>query len=124
MVELEGTSKIIWLCLPCPRLGFHPLDQAAQGPIQLGLECLQGQGIQDLSRQALKTISFISPVPLHPKAHGSVPNACNRKCWKGVAKGIHKSAPCQMEKCRRCWWGVQQKKGITASWQGLHPNMG
>jgi len=45
---------------PCHMQGCRPsyltLDQAAQGPIQPGLECLQGWGIHGLSGQ---------PVPHH-----------------------------------------------------------
>jgi len=43
---LEGTSRIMDLQPPCHRQGHQPphltLDQAAQGPIQPGLEHLQG----------------------------------------------------------------------------------
>jgi len=49
---LEGTSKIINLQSPCCMQGHQPphliLDQAAQGPIQPGLEHLQGRGIHSL----------------------------------------------------------------------------
>uniref|UniRef100_G1NQP0 FAT atypical cadherin 3 n=1 Tax=Meleagris gallopavo TaxID=9103 RepID=G1NQP0_MELGA len=45
---LEGTSKIMNLQPLCHRQGYQPphliLDEAAQGPIQSGLEHLQGQG--------------------------------------------------------------------------------
>ena len=49
MVELEGTLRIIKLQPQCCMQGHQPLylilDQAAQGPIQPGLEHLQGRGI-------------------------------------------------------------------------------
>jgi len=52
---LEGTSRIIKLQPRHHRQGFQPphfiLDQAAQGPIQPGLEHLQGRGIHNLSGQ-------------------------------------------------------------------------
>jgi len=40
---------------PCHGQGCHTVDQAAQGPIQPGFECLQGWSICNLSGQ---------PVPL------------------------------------------------------------
>jgi len=53
--RLEGTSRIIKLQPPHHRQGHQPphliLDQAAQGPIQPGLEHFQGGGIHDLSGQ-------------------------------------------------------------------------
>ena len=49
----KGTPKIIKVQPPHLRQGCQPphliLDQAAQGPIQLGLEDLQGGGIHSLS---------------------------------------------------------------------------
>ena len=46
MVGLEGTSRITELQPPCHKHGCQPplliLDQAAQGPIQPGLEHLRG----------------------------------------------------------------------------------
>jgi len=46
-LRLEGTSRIIKFQPPCHRQGHQPpcliLDQAAQGPIQPGLEYLQGE---------------------------------------------------------------------------------
>ena len=57
---LEGTSRIMNLQLPA-RQGHQPphlLDQAAQGPIQSGLEHLQGWGIHNLSVQPV-------PAPHH-----------------------------------------------------------
>ena len=44
---LEGTIKTIRFHSPCCRQVCHPLDLAAQGPIQLGLELLQGWGIKE-----------------------------------------------------------------------------
>jgi len=64
---LEGTSRIIKLQPLCRRQGHQPphliLEQAAKGPIQPGLEHLQGQGIHRVSgalecvlRTALKLV--------------------------------------------------------------------
>jgi len=54
-LELEGTSRIMKLQLPHCRQSHHPphliLGQAAQGPIQPGLEHLQERGIHSLSGQ-------------------------------------------------------------------------
>jgi len=51
---LEGTSRIIKLQPLCRRQGHQPphliLEQAANGPIQPGLEHLQGQGPQVIHR--------------------------------------------------------------------------
>ena len=59
---LQGTSRIIELQPPCCRQGLQPpyliLDQAAQGPIQPGLEHLQGRSIHSLSGQPV-------PAPHH-----------------------------------------------------------
>jgi len=59
---LQGTSRIMKLQLPCHRQGRQPprtvLDQAAQDPIQPGLEHLQGWGIHNLSGQPV-------PAPHH-----------------------------------------------------------
>jgi len=52
---LEGTSRVIKLQPSCCMEGHQPpyliLDQVAQGPIQPGLEHLQGWGIHGLSGQ-------------------------------------------------------------------------
>jgi len=40
-LSLEETSKIMQFQPPCQGQGCQPLDQAAQGPIQPGPECLQ-----------------------------------------------------------------------------------
>ena len=59
---LEGTPRIIKLQRPCLMQDCQPprliLDQAVLGPIQPGLECLQGQGIHNLSGQPI-------PAPHH-----------------------------------------------------------
>ena len=59
---LEGTSRIMKLQPLYHRQGHQPpyliLDQAAHGPIQLGLEHLQGWGIHRLSGQSV-------PAPHH-----------------------------------------------------------
>jgi len=44
---------------PCHRQGCYPPAQAAQGPIQAGLDCLQGCSIHSFSGQPV-------PVPHHP----------------------------------------------------------
>ena len=66
---LEGTSRIMNLQPPA-RQGHqspHLLDQVAQGPIQPGLEHLQGQGIYSLSRQPI-------PAPHHSPGKELPPN--------------------------------------------------
>jgi len=59
---LEGTSRIMKLQPPCHRHGHQPphliLHQAAQSPIQPGLEHLQGRGIHSPSGQPV-------PAPHH-----------------------------------------------------------
>ena len=59
---MERTSRIMNLQPPHNRQGHQPplliLDQAAQGPIQPGLEYLQGWGIHNLSGQLV-------PAPHH-----------------------------------------------------------
>ena len=63
--RLEGTSKITNLQPPRNRQGHQPphliLDQAAQGPIQPGLERLQGQGIHSPSGQPVPARHHITP---------------------------------------------------------------
>ena len=44
--------------IPCQGLGCHPLDQAAQGPIQPGSERLQGWGIHSISVQNIYDMYF------------------------------------------------------------------
>ena len=60
---MEGTSRIIKLQPPCYRQGCQPphfiLDQAAQGPIQPGLEHLQGWGIHSLSGQLFQHLTTL-----------------------------------------------------------------
>ena len=59
---MEGTSRIMKLQPPIHRQGHQSpyliLDQATQGPIQPGLEHLQGRGIHSLSGQPV-------PAPHH-----------------------------------------------------------
>ena len=59
---MEGTPRITNLQAPCHMQGHQLphiiLDQAAQGPIQSGLEHLQGWSIQNLSGQPV-------PAPHH-----------------------------------------------------------
>jgi len=61
---LEGTSRIMKIQHPCHRQGHQPPhlipDQAAQGPIQPGLECLQGWGIHNLLGQPVSLLLLIS----------------------------------------------------------------
>ena len=67
---LEGTSRIMNLQSPCHRQGHQPphlLDQVAQGPIQPGLEHLQGWGIHNLSGQPI-------PAPHHSPGKELSPN--------------------------------------------------
>jgi len=51
LFELEGTLGDHLDQLPCNEQGQLQLHLVAQGPIQLDLECLQGQGIHHLSVQ-------------------------------------------------------------------------
>ena len=72
---LEGTSRIMKLQPPRHRQGHQPphliLEQTAQGPIQPGLEHLQGQGIHSLSGQLcqhLTTLGKELPPDIQPKS--------------------------------------------------------
>jgi len=56
---LEGTLKIIWFQPLCHGQGHLQLDQAAQSPLQPGLEHFQGGGSHSFSGQPV-------PVPHHP----------------------------------------------------------
>jgi len=47
----KGPPKINLVQLPCHQHGHLQLDQVAQSPIQPGLECFQGWGIDHLSGQ-------------------------------------------------------------------------
>lgn len=51
---------------PCHGQGYQPLDQAAQGPIQPGLECCQGWGIYNFPGQHV-------PLPHHPLGKEIIP---------------------------------------------------
>jgi len=67
---LEETSRIMKLHPPCHMQSHQPphliLDQAAQGPIQPGLEHLWGRGIHSLSGQLFQhlTIVYVKNFPL------------------------------------------------------------
>jgi len=67
---LEGTSRIIKLQPLCHRQGHQPphliLGQAAQGPIQPGLEHLQGRGIHNLSGQPVPALHHSHSKELPP----------------------------------------------------------
>ena len=73
---LEGTSRIINLLSLCCSQGHQPshliLDQAAQGPIQPGLEHLQGWGIHNFSGQPVPALhhshSKELPSDIQPKS--------------------------------------------------------
>ena len=60
---LEGSSRIIKLQTSCHMQGHQPPylipDKAAQGPIQLGLEHLQGRGIHSLSGQLFQHLTTL-----------------------------------------------------------------
>ena len=62
--RLEGTSRIMNLQTLCHMQGHQPphliLDQAAQGPIQLGLEHLQGRGIHNLSGSLFQHLTALT----------------------------------------------------------------
>jgi len=64
---LEGTLKITSSTSSHCGQDCHPLDQAAQDPIQLGLEHLQGCGIHNFSGQHV-------PVPHCPLSKELPPN--------------------------------------------------
>ena len=68
---LKGTSKIIQLQPPRYGQGGQPLDQAARGPIQSGLECLRRLNIHNLSGQHV-------PVP-HLLLHEKLPPEISSK---------------------------------------------
>jgi len=51
---------------PCCGQGYCPPAQAAQGPIQPGLEHLQGWGVHSFSEQPI-------PVPHHPLSEKCLP---------------------------------------------------
>jgi len=63
MLGLEGTSRIMKLQPHPPRQGHQPVHlipaQAAQGPIQPGLEHLQGWGIHSLSGQLFQHLTAL-----------------------------------------------------------------
>jgi len=85
MVGLEGTSRIMNLQPPCHRQGHQPPHlipaQAAQDPIQPGLEHLQGLGIHSLSGQRYQIPSEIGCVTVNvtadrkPREHLASPMA-------------------------------------------------
>jgi len=58
---LEGTFRGHLSQPPCSEQGHLQLDQAAQSPVQPGLECFQGWGLLYLSGQ---------PVPVFHHPHG------------------------------------------------------
>lgn len=64
---LEGALRIIQFHTPMTSQGCHPLHQAAQGPIQPGLEPLQGWGILNFSGHPV-------PVSHHSLSKGFLPN--------------------------------------------------
>ena len=57
---LEGITKITQLQPPRYGQGCHPPAQAAQGPIQPGLECLQGWGTHSFSGQLCQCLTTLS----------------------------------------------------------------
>jgi len=57
-MQEDGPLKCNLDQIPCSEQGHLQLDQVAQSPIQPDLECLQGQGIHQISRQPV-------PVPGH-----------------------------------------------------------
>ena len=61
MLWVEGTFRGHLAQAPCSEQGHLALDQVAQSPIQPGIECLQGWGIEHLSGQ---------PVPVFHHHHG------------------------------------------------------
>ena len=64
---LQGTLKIIWFQPPWHGQGHLPLDQVAQSPNQLGLECFQGGGSHSFSGQP-------GPGPHHPQSKEFLPS--------------------------------------------------
>ena len=71
-LRLKGTLKTIQFQLSA-MVWLPPLDQAAQGPIQLGLECLQGWGTTSLDSlcQCLTTLWVKS---FHPTSSLNFPS--------------------------------------------------
>jgi len=70
-LRLEGTLKVIQF-QPLPCAGCPPPAQAAQGPTQPGLECLQGWGInkptipwKDLDNKVLLITAFVQSSSLN-----------------------------------------------------------
>jgi len=73
LVCLDKNHRMAWVGsdlkdhqapIPCHRQGHQPphiiLDQAAQGPIQPGLEYLQGRGIHNLSGSLCQHLTTVS----------------------------------------------------------------
>ncbi|KAK4811229.1 hypothetical protein QYF61_022126, partial [Mycteria americana] len=65
---LEGTFKGHLVQPPCNEQGHLQLDQAAQNPVQPGLECFQGWGIYHLPGQPVPVLNLpsfsLKPLPL------------------------------------------------------------
>jgi len=127
--RLEGTSRVIKLQQPHHRQSHQPphliLDQAAQGPIQPGLEHFQGWGIHNLSGQpvpaphrsackelkhessviiALSSINFISPSFLQTITRGATSSHATY-----VDKGWRKLLSCIF-----FYWFIQIKRFILS----------
>ena len=58
LLELEGTFKGHLIQLLYNEQGHLQLDQAAQGPLQLDHECLQGWGIHHISEQPVPVLHY------------------------------------------------------------------
>ena len=58
---LERTSKITQVQPPSHRQSCPPADQAAQGPVQSGLELLQGWGTHSFSPGPALLLCFVPP---------------------------------------------------------------
>ena len=75
---VDRTSKIIWFQPPFCGQGCQPLNQAldqrAQGPIQPGLEHLQGQSVHNLSGQLVPTPHHLLSVKFPPQSNINLPS--------------------------------------------------
>ena len=71
MAWVERSPKAHQVSTPCHRQAHQPadlaLEQVAQGPIQPGLEHLQGWGIHRLSGQPVPALTAVKNFPLASK---------------------------------------------------------
>jgi len=98
-LELKENSRIIKLHPPCHMQGQQPPDlilhQAAQGPIQPGLEHLQGWGLHNLSGQPISVPNHSHskelPPDIQPKSslpHFKTISPCSAVIYPCKGKGF------------------------------------